>query len=620
MADSVVSNDHIVSSRVQSAALAALMAITVFSFQALFVKHYATNVPFLDEWDEAPFFSHLAGGTVSFPELAAQHNEHRILMARLAFAVLFKLTGEWNVIVFMLFSALLAAFMAGVWSYGLSRLGVAPWVIVLSSLVLASPVQYENMIWGFQIQFYTLSLSMIAGVFAIALSGRLTWIAVIAAILAGFVATFSIASGVLAWVVMGVSLVVIALPDSRGLVSLLRDRRAVVRLAVFAGAGFLTLMLFFTGYRFGTGDDLRAQSLSEWLEWISIALGWPLVTHRGTSFFPVMVALALLWIPIVLAIITLRRRHDIQSRQMLAVFAGIVTFLFGTAGIIAIGRGHFIYIASRYGTIFLLSTALSLVALTVALPPLISRSRIPVAIFVAVLLGVNYVRALQSLEETADRHRDRELMKINAGAFLSSPGTGLHGLIPHPDPVRLMQNMSDPAVQKILPASLRGDLVWSATGDAWSPGGVFWRLAGNPPDYAWGSWNGSGQRTGRLESSAFRVTRPFMAIPVCGYPAIDGNSLVVETVDAPATRVVYTDANPGERWQTWSADVSGLIGHEVRVVAIDNSVLGNGWFGLGPPRLLSNTDMAVNGLMSKLEALSGLSILAGIVVLCVLIR
>src|SRR5262245_61213316 len=124
-----------------------------------------------------------------------------------------------------------------------------PGALLFPGLILASPIQIQNMIWGFQIQFYTLSLSIAGGVIVVALIGSLTWSAVAIAVVAAFAATFSIGSGVMAWPVLGLTLIVVALPSPGGLAKLLRDKEAMMRLAVFAAAGVVILGLYFNGYR-----------------------------------------------------------------------------------------------------------------------------------------------------------------------------------------------------------------------------------------------------------------------------------------------------------------------------------------------------------------------------------
>ena len=111
-----------------------------------------------------------------------------------------------------------------------------------------------------------------------------------------------------------------------------------------------------------------------------------------------------------------------------------------------------------------------------------------------------------------------------------------------------------------------------------------------------------------------------MSIPVSGYPAIPGNSLAIETIGNPVTRVVYAAANPGERWLTWSPELSGLMGREARIVANDGAVGPGGWLALGPPYFMSNAEKTIGELISNVARFGGLVILTGIAVFCLQTR
>src|SRR5580658_10373131 len=74
-------------------ALAFLPALIPF----VAIARYGVNIPFGDEWDMAgPLFIKLAHGTLTFADIVAQHNEHRIAMTRLIVLAVGKLT-HYNV-------------------------------------------------------------------------------------------------------------------------------------------------------------------------------------------------------------------------------------------------------------------------------------------------------------------------------------------------------------------------------------------------------------------------------------------------------------------------------------------------------------------------------------------
>src|SRR4051794_7414842 len=120
---------------------------------AVAVWHWGVNVPFWDEWDLSTIFLKQADGHLSLGALADFHNESRPLFPRLAFLVIGKLT-HWNFKSFMAVTFLLACAIA----YLLHRLRRksfptgsirSAFLLLLTNLLLFSPVQSEIWFWGF---------------------------------------------------------------------------------------------------------------------------------------------------------------------------------------------------------------------------------------------------------------------------------------------------------------------------------------------------------------------------------------------------------------------------------------------------------------------------------------
>ncbi len=47
------------------------------------ITRYGIDVPFLDQWEFVPLLGNFRSGALSFHDLWAQHNEHRIFFPRL---------------------------------------------------------------------------------------------------------------------------------------------------------------------------------------------------------------------------------------------------------------------------------------------------------------------------------------------------------------------------------------------------------------------------------------------------------------------------------------------------------------------------------------------------------
>ena len=112
----------------------------------------------LPHWDEWSLFDHLAtGGGWSLPWLWAQHNEHRIFVAKIFFLLdveLFHGTQTFLLISIFLVQLLQVALLS--WSLRVfGGLRGSAWRVGtgLIAYCILCPTQYENFVWGFQLQF-----------------------------------------------------------------------------------------------------------------------------------------------------------------------------------------------------------------------------------------------------------------------------------------------------------------------------------------------------------------------------------------------------------------------------------------------------------------------------------
>ena len=138
--------------------------------------------------------------------------------------------------------------IAGIWAYTLERLGEPRWLVWVSLPILLSVAQYENMLWGFQICFYTLVLPMIAAICFLAVTQRLSWPAMCGLAAACAISSFSMASGMLSWGVIGAVLCLRARMESSSLRDLLGRRDFFTRLAAFGAMTAVTMVVYLWGY------------------------------------------------------------------------------------------------------------------------------------------------------------------------------------------------------------------------------------------------------------------------------------------------------------------------------------------------------------------------------------
>jgi hypothetical protein len=199
------------------------------------VWRHAVALPFWDEWNTPG--SQLASwcrGTFTWAELWSQHNESRKLIPRLIYLPLFLLAG-WDV---RLALALVLA-VASLGSIALCHLiqrtirstGAGALAFGLINLVLFSPRQYENFLYGIQWETFAPGFAVVLAAL-VNLSGRsLRWKTICNAALA-FLSTYTFANGMLVWV-LGFPLMSAAAPNAAiGSRANLRWRLAYVLAAI----------------------------------------------------------------------------------------------------------------------------------------------------------------------------------------------------------------------------------------------------------------------------------------------------------------------------------------------------------------------------------------------------
>ena len=166
------------------------------------IYYYGVDTPWGDEWDSTRLLlEKFQAGTLQFADFFAFHNEHRIFFPRLLTFGLAQLT-HWNVRAELLVIWILACvcslnFLRMAQITGWRKAGARHWLLLATNILLFSPLQWENLLWGFQIGFF-LPLATITAClwFAPSLRRPFDFLATMALCL---ITTFSIASGFASW-------------------------------------------------------------------------------------------------------------------------------------------------------------------------------------------------------------------------------------------------------------------------------------------------------------------------------------------------------------------------------------------------------------------------------------
>lgn len=254
---------------------------------------YSVNVPFWDSWELVPLFEKINNGTVQFSDYFAQHNEHRLLFPRLIMAGL-AVFSQWNAFYEIATSVILAliayGFLISLVYRFLQQKTHRIAAIVLIGFVFFSPIQFENWMWGWQIQWYLNVLALVIAVWALAAIRIKPWVSILIAILVASVATYSLASGFFVWLV--------AIP----LLWFNKDFRKF--LPVWLGSAILVIASHYIGYvdpSYHPSKTLFLTNPIGLIEYLLVYIARPLVPDFLLSipialgYFLLLVAIARLW-------------------------------------------------------------------------------------------------------------------------------------------------------------------------------------------------------------------------------------------------------------------------------------------------------------------------------------
>ena len=206
----------------------------------ILIWRYSVNVPFWDQWDTpGQLIVEASQSQLTVEQWMRQHNESRTLFPNLIFLTLANLT-NWNTRSEMLVTFLLAC-LVSVNIYRLSKITIHnSWqhliCFVLANLLIFSPIQHENWLWGFQgITF--VSIAAITTSFVIIYSSIPWVIKLIVSSVLSAIATFSFANGVLCWIIIFPALLLKSIQDKV-------KKSWVIFFWLIAGSMTLTIYLY----------------------------------------------------------------------------------------------------------------------------------------------------------------------------------------------------------------------------------------------------------------------------------------------------------------------------------------------------------------------------------------
>lgn len=313
-----------------------------FLLLCFWVNEFFIDIPFWDEWSILP----ITGiENLSFAELWQQHSEHRIFFPRLLTLSLAHFS-HWDIRWEIMGNVIISGLSFLVIFHQLKKhereygrpFPLIGWLAI--SLLFFSFSQYENWLWGFQIQIFIARLAMLCGfTFLTHWRSTFSYRPYALALLCGVVATFSFGGGLCYW------------PTGAFLLFTLPKKRKLF-LSLWCIVSLAVILLYFHGYTqppHTSGLMFGVRHPWECLIYLCITLGAPIAP------FNIMLALIIGFTGLVIfSKICFSRRKNILNREPLDFFIILIIFTLINALVTAMSRvelGLGQAITSRYITI-----------------------------------------------------------------------------------------------------------------------------------------------------------------------------------------------------------------------------------------------------------------------------
>jgi hypothetical protein len=165
------------------------------------VRHYAVEVPTLDDWEMAPLIVDAHTGHLRWADIFAQQQEGRTVLPKLIF-VLSAAGGHWDVRDQMMLSVVCCWLTAAGIFVLLRRAGLGPGAVglcfALAALTIFSPAQFELWIFASGFPSFLPALFVVAGLVVIGTNISTAWKFISCGLFAT-ASSFSLPHGLLAW-------------------------------------------------------------------------------------------------------------------------------------------------------------------------------------------------------------------------------------------------------------------------------------------------------------------------------------------------------------------------------------------------------------------------------------
>jgi hypothetical protein len=248
------------------------------------IHTYGVNVIFFDQWNDVALIGHAFSGTLQLSTLWGQHNENRIffpnlIVLALAYTTHLNVVTEEYLSAIMLFGAT-ALVVCAHKRRSPGRLWI--WYCPVAFLQL-SLAQAANALWGFQMAWYLLLLTVALALFLLDQEPQ-RWPVVGGAIAAAVIASFSSLQGLLVW--------------PAGLLLICLRRRPRHLAIAWISAAVLAGVIYFVGFDFNDTDSNRSSPTALFTFFLRVVGDVVGDTHPGVleTLFGSVVVVTAIWV------------------------------------------------------------------------------------------------------------------------------------------------------------------------------------------------------------------------------------------------------------------------------------------------------------------------------------
>lgn len=407
-------------------------------------------MPFWDQWDAEGdwLLRPWVEGHFKMSDLWFPQNEHRLVPSHILTLLLFEVTGTWSNLTEARVNIVLGALTPLLLIWLLHRWGEIykwRWLVVAVTICGAIlPFAWENILFGFQSQFYFLCIFTLSAL--ILASTRPYHAASVSAIVViSILSVLTMASGLLTPVAVA------AVYSLHWLMAKKKHLQTIIIIVVLAG---ITVTAYLT-MPYNPGHDfLHAQNFAEFSKALIRVLGWPLTARKLITI--------VFWLPSAAILITFLVKKKLSRTDVLMSGCFIWSALQAVA--IAYGRGHEPGdVLSRYTDLLSLGLAGSawfIVRATEVFNP-VGRFRYTFKIIAILFFAAFFVshkkRFRPGINSMKKSKELRTIQETNVYGYLRTGDAHYlqQGNIPYPDANRLQMLLDNQGIRQALPPKSR---------------------------------------------------------------------------------------------------------------------------------------------------------------------